>query len=285
MRGWLIENGFLKSAAFDQMYGALENAAARQGISLERRANEMFCPLSDALFLNAPDFVLFFDKDVRLARQMEQRGLPVFNSARSIALCDDKTLTYLALKDAVPMPETILAPLTFTNYGQAAFLDRVGETLKYPYVMKQGCGSFGREVYLVESAAQARAILAPLGERPVLFQRFVRESFGRDARLYIVGGRCVAAMERENLSGDFRANIAGGGRAKKHVPTDEEIKVALTAARALGLTFAGVDLLFSENGPLLCEVNSNAHFTALRELTGIDPGDAIFEEIRRQCKA
>lgn len=285
MRGLLVVNGFLHSDAFERMYAALFCAAEKAGIALKVTTNDALCPLDEAAPLNEIDYVLFWDKDVRLAAALERRGLKVFNSAKSIALCDDKTLTYLSLSGVVRMPETILSPLSFSGYGNADFLRRVGDRLSYPYVLKEGCGSFGRQVYLIRDFDAARALLDQIGERPILFQRFVGESAGRDARLYVVGGRCVAAIQRINETGDFRANIAGGGRAEKYAPSGEELDMALTAVRALGLVFAGVDILFSKDGPLLCEVNSNAHFTALSEATGARPAEDIMEEIKRQCAA
>ena len=285
LHGWLIGNGFMKSAAFERLYAVLESAAKACGVLLTRRYNDEFCPFSGALFDAAPDFVLFWDKDVRLARQMEKQGLRLFNSAESIALCDDKTLTYLALQGAVPMPETILAPLTFTDYGAGDFLDRVAECLSYPYVMKEGLGSFGQQVYLIHEKSEALTLLNRIGEKPVLFQKFIRESAGCDVRVYVVGGRCTAAMERRSPTGDFRANIGGGGTAFQHALSAEEERIALLSAKRLGLTFGGVDLLMSENGPLLCEVNSNAHFAALSALTGVNPAINILEEVKRQCAA
>lgn len=285
LHGWLIGNGFMKSAAFERLYAALETAASERGVLLTRRFNDEFCPFSGAPLQDAPDFVLFWDKDVRLARQMERQGLRLFNSAESIALCDDKTLTYLALQGAVPMPDTILAPLTFTDYGAGRFLDRVAERLSYPYVMKEGLGSFGQQVYLIRKKEEALALLNRIGEKPVLFQKFIRESAGRDVRVYVVGGRCIASMERHSLTGDFRANIGGGGTAFPHALSAEEERLALLCAERLGLTFGGVDLLFSKQGPLLCEVNSNAHFTALSALTGVNPADEIIQEVKRQCAA
>ncbi len=114
----------------------------------------------------------------------------------------------------------------------------------------------------------------------MLFQRFIKESAGRDLRLYVVGGRVVAAMERVNHSGDFRANIAGGGSARPHKVSAQEEELALLACRHLGLDFGGIDLLQSKDGPVLCEVNSNAHFQALRELSGVDPADHILSLIK-----
>ncbi len=284
MQGLLIRNGFLQSASFTTMYDALCRAAEKKKVKLIAKTNDAFCPFIEDDALQNMDFVLFWDKDVALATQFENKGLKVFNSANSIRLCDDKTLSYLSLDGCVPQPKSIVAPLTFSDYTNTNFLDDVAAYLGYPYVIKQGCGSFGQQVHLVYTKQEAQSIVAKMAPSSMLFQAFIAHSFGRDVRLYMVGNACVAAMQRKNLMGDFRANIFAGASAQVYVPTKEEVLIAQTAVKKLGLTFAGVDLLFSEQGPVLCEVNSNAHFTALEKSTGVDVAGCIFEEISRLCK-
>lgn len=285
MKGILVVNAFWKSASMDRMEALLCCAAARMGIELVVRTNaDLLCALPPLRPLQGEeaDFYLFWDKDVRLALQLEQSGGRVFNSARSIALCDDKTLTHLALcRAGLPMPQTILCPQTFPSVGypESDFLAQVGMALTYPLVIKEGCGSFGQQVYLAQSEADARAIIAQAAGTPLLFQQFIGESAGRDIRLYMVGGQCVAAMRRVNET-DFRANIQNGGHAESYSPTAEEIYLASEACRALALNFAGVDLLHSQDGPLLCEVNSNAHFTALSDLTHVNVAEKILAHIQ-----
>lgn len=283
MRGLMVVNGFFKSAVFDALYADLFRSAEKCGIKLIRMTNEALCPIDERLIPDGTKFVLYWDKDVRLARQLEMTGLPVFNTPKAIQLCDDKTLTYLALRGVCPMPETILSPLSFFDYDTTDFLDRVAERLTYPYVMKEGHGSFGAQVYLIHKKEEALQVLKKIGERPALFQKYIAESAGRDIRIYVVGKQCIAAMERYSLDGDFRANIGRGGGAKTHVVTKEEERIALQAVEKLDLAFAGVDLLTSKDGPLLCEVNSNAHFAGLARVTGICPSDAIMAEIKAQC--
>ncbi|MPN39908.1 Ribosomal protein S6--L-glutamate ligase [bioreactor metagenome] len=82
-------------------------------------------------------------------------------------------------------------------------------------MIKAGCGSFGAQVFLAHTVDEAAQRVRAMAGEPVLFQRFIRESAGRDLRLYVVGGRVIAAMERVNLAGDFRANIASGGSANR----------------------------------------------------------------------
>ena len=274
----LIENGFLRTAPFLRIYEAFEYAAEKLGYSLTRVTNDMLCPLPDQL--PGTDAVLFWDKDVRLASQLERRGLPVFNGSRAIAVCDDKTLTWLSLLEQVPMPETVLAPMAYGQIADTGFLERIEARLGFPYVLKEGIGSFGQQVYLINSREEALACLKAAGERPVLFQRFVQEANGTDKRVYVVGGRCVAAMRRHAPPGDFRSNIGNGGTAEACNITPEEERVALRASRAFGLQFAGVDLLPSVQGPVVCEVNSNAHFTALSRIANVDIAREILIGLR-----
>ena len=286
MKGILIKNAFWKSASMQEMEALLCCAANRLKIDLQVYTNGDFLfslpTLSPLQAAADADFILFWDKDTRLARQLELAGHRLFNSASAIALCDDKTLTHLTLaQEKLPTPDTILVPATFpaAGYPDTGFLSRAGDYLSYPMVIKEGCGSFGQQVYLAQNEQQAQCILTAKAGSPLLLQRYIRESRGRDIRLYMVGGQCIAAMERIN-DADFRANIQIGGSALPYQPTPEEIALAARACRVLGLTFAGVDILHSTEGPLLCEVNSNAHFSALEKLTQADIAGAILHHIQ-----
>lgn len=275
-----IRNAFLNTSSFLSIQQDMEEAAVKQGFLFDCRTNADFVPPS--ALENLPPVALFWDKDIRLAKLLEHSCLRLLNPAQSIEVCDDKTLTYLSLKDLLPMPQTLLCPKTFEGlgYGQMEFLDQAALTLGLPFVIKEGYGSYGSQVYLVHSVAEAKKLLSMLNPVPILFQKFVQESAGRDVRAYVVNGQVVAAMERINLSGDFRANIADGGRGLPYALSKEEEEIALQACRLLNLDFAGVDLLFSKDGPLLCEVNSNAHFEALKTVTGLNPADSIAKMIR-----
>lgn len=281
MQGYLITNAFMRQGSFARMREALLDAAERQGITLIPRTNTDFVR---GIVPNEAQFALFYDKDIRLAQRLEAAGLPVFNSAQAIALCDDKTLTCLALEKAsVAQPEYVLFPHTFpgVGYGDMQFVKEAGDLLGWPLVIKEGCGSFGQQVYLAHNEAEARRIAADIGAKPALFQRFIAESAGRDLRLYVVNSQTIAAIVRENRHGDFRANIENGGDARAYRPTAEECALAAQACKALSLDFAGVDILQTKNGPVICEVNSNAHFLGLHAATGVNPADHILDFIRR----
>ncbi len=152
-------------------------------------------------------------------------------------------------------------------------------------VVNEAFGSFGQQGYLCRTPEEAREQLQRIGGKKVIFQEFIESSFGRDLRLNVVGGRVIAAMMRFNEHGDFRANISNGGSMKPHSPTPAEEALAVRTAKLLGLDFCGVDLLFGRDGaPILCEVNSNAHFKSIFDCTGVDAADLIMAHIAASCK-
>jgi RimK family alpha-L-glutamate ligase len=278
---WLVVNAFLRGSSFAGMQEALVQAAEEAGIDMKIKTNADFIA-RDSL-INPPATALFFDKDIRLAKRMELSGMRLFNSAHAIAVCDDKTLTSLVLEQAgLPQPETILCPTSYPGigFGEGEFLDEVIHVLGLPLVVKEGKGSFGQQVYLAHSKDEILAIFERAGHCELLFQRFISESAGSDLRLYVVGKQIVAAIRRVNTQGDFRANLENGASAFPHTPTAAQEALALAASAACGTDFAGVDLLQSNDGPLVCEVNSNAHFLGLMRVTGINPAKAIMKQIK-----
>lgn len=281
MRGYLITNAFMRGGSFEKMRKLFMDAAQKAGVELLSRTN------ADFVRGEMPDdcaFALFYDKDIRLAQKLEMQGIRVFNSASAIALCDDKTLTHLQLERAnLPQPRYILCPMTFpgVGYGDMRFVEEAGEKLGWPMVIKEGCGSFGQQVYLAHNIMEAKEMIARIGAGPILFQQFISECAGRDERLFVVGDKVIAAIRRESRNGDFRANIENGGFPAAYQPTKAECDLAVAACRALGLDFAGVDILPAKDGPLLCEVNSNAHFAGLMHVTGVNPAEHIISYIRR----
>lgn len=269
MNGILVVNHFLNQNKYNILHSHLLASAKKSGIHLFLKTNLELAAKSEKA-----DFVLFWDKDINLAARLEKEGFPVFNSAESIALCDDKAKTYLTLLNKVKQPKTIIAPKTFFKADFSEFAEEAAEILGLPLVFKECFGSFGEQVYLCRTKEE---IISRITERPFLLQEYIEASAGCDIRLEVVGGRVVAAMERYNEQ-DFRANITNGGNMKPYNPTKSEIQTALTACHELGLTFGGVDIL---KGNILCEVNSNAHIMNIMECTGIDIAPLIFDEIRK----
>ena len=109
-------------------------------------------------------------------------------------------------------------------------------------------------------------------------QEFIKESCGRDVRVNVVGGKVVSAMERYNEN-DFRSNITNGGSMRRVSLSEEMANAAIKATEAIGLDFAGVDVLFGKDGPIVCEVNSNPHFKSSLECTGVDMSELIMDYV------
>jgi RimK family alpha-L-glutamate ligase len=302
MTGWLVVNEFLHSNKFNEIHNWLLKAAEKQGIQMLLKTNaELLVDLSakcvDSFHKSLlgdeekqnlkdgqdADFILFWDKDVRLAYYLEQLGYPVFNSSKAIGICDDKSLTHLTLMNSgLIMPRTIVSPMTFANIGYTnyAFLEEVAKRIQFPMVVKECFGSFGQQVYLVHHMVELKEKLLQIGAKPVLFQEFIASSFGRDIRLQVVGDKVVASMYRYSENGDFRANLSIGGKMKAYTPTREQCDIALRCCKMIGLDFAGVDLLFGENEePVVCEINSNAHFKNIYDCTGVNAADEIISHI------
>ncbi len=284
MLGWLIVNSFVETAKFHELYDFLCKAASEQGITLEIKASaDLLCDTESNFegFL-LPDFVLFWDKDIYLAKRLEKAGVRLFNTAEAVEICDNKILTGLALIGKVKMPKTIIAPKTFEGVGYCnkSFLKDAVSQLGLPVIIKEAYGSFGQQVYLAKTCEEAETIIDSLGHKDFLIQEFIQTSEGRDVRVNVVGGKAVCAMMRYNDS-DFRSNITNGGKMKPYSLTKEQERVAVNACRAIGLDFAGVDLLFGQNDePIVCEVNSNPHFKTSYECTGVDMSREIIKYIR-----
>lgn len=150
--------------------------------------------------------------------------------------------------------------------------------------MKEAYGSFGKQVYLVRNRAEAETLVKSFGAKDFLMQKFVETSCGRDVRINVVGEKVVSAMYRHNEN-DFRSNVTNGGKAENYLPTEEQKAAAIAAAKALGLDFCGVDVLFGEGGePVIAEVNSNPHFKSTFDCTGIDMSEQILSYVKEQLK-
>ncbi len=286
MNGLLIVNNFLENKKSNDMNSLLTDSARKLGISLDVKKSGEIPHNLDYVKNIGFDFILFWDKDVFLAEMLEKCGYKVFNSSSAIFSCDNKAYTYLNLhSNGVRIPKTFVAPLTYEGVGycRKEFADTAAGILGYPLVIKELYGSFGQQVYLVQNSEEMHDLIGKLGYKGFLMQEFMACSSGRDVRINVVGNRVVASMLRYNEKGDFRSNISNGGSMMKYDPSEEQKDMALKACRALGLDFAGVDVMFGQNGePVICEVNSNPHFKSTLDCTGVDMSFEILKYIKEK---
>ena len=206
MKAWLIVNAFLQREKFDEIHRWLCEAGRRKNVDISIKTNKELLSLCTngglhiLPMLASVDFVLFWDKDVLLAKTLEALGVKVFNSSHAIQVCDDKTLTHFYLaKEQIPMPKTIFAPMTYANIGYTSldFVTVAIEQLGLPVVIKESFGSFGQQVYLAKTKEEVFSFVKKLEGKSFLFQEYIAASNGRDVRLQVVGNQVVAAMERK----------------------------------------------------------------------------------------
>ena len=201
-------------------------------------------------------------------------GTPVINRAKPIATARHKfhSLRILA-QHGLPVPPSL-------TVGSTTFLENaVAEIGNYPFVVKPFYGTHGRAVMLLDtptSLTSAVDALCDLHQDHVI-QSFITDAGGVDIRALIVGGELIAAMKRSAPPGEFRANIHKGASGEALSLPDEYTRLAIEATAALELEIAGVDLLETNDGPVVLEVNPSPGFEELETVTGINIADAIIE--------
>ncbi len=215
-----------------------------------------------------------------IVRQFEMQG--VFTTASSIAITRsrDKLRTMqLMARAGVGIPKTVFARET------ADLEDVIAQAGGAPLIIKVARGTHGNGVVLAETKKAAEAVMQAFYVEGVNFvvQEFVEESAGTDIRVFVVGGKVVASYKRQSLDDDFRSNIHQGGEGTAVKLTDEERKTAQKAAKALGLPICGVDMMRSERGPLVLEVNPSPGFN-IEKVTGRNVAAQIIEYIEQNAK-
>ena len=291
MRGIVIINGYPNGEKFFRQGERIRAALQAEGIECDLMKNGEACALLSesgevqTSLAEQYDFAVYLDKDKYLGRMLESAGLRLFNSARAIETCDDKMLTYLALKNSgLRLARTIPAPLCYTKGAKPSesFLHEVAEKLGFPLVVKKSFGSFGAGVQLVHGMPELQKAAKECLYEPHFFQEYISASCGRDIRVIVVGGSAIGCMERVAQAGEFRSNIELGGAGRKITPPQSYLLAAEQAAKTLGLDYCGVDLLETADGPVVCEVNSNAFFEGFENVTGIDVAAAYAKHIARK---
>jgi ribosomal protein S6--L-glutamate ligase len=219
-----------------------------------------------------------------IVRQFEMQGVFTTTSSISIVRARDKLRSIQLLSRAgIGIPKTIF------SRGITDIDDVMEELEGPPIIIKLARGTHGRGVVLAETRKAARSVLQGFylmddDGTNILLQEFIEESAGTDIRAFIVGSQVVASMKRESTTDDFRSNLHQGAEGKSIKLTDEEEKVAIKAARAMGLSIGGVDLMRSNRGPLVLEVNASPGF-GIEKVTGRNVAEKIIDYVEHNAKA
>ena len=288
MRGIILINAYSEMKEALHCAQRLKAELEERGVPADIKRNDLYAVTVDGQ-LNCKlgyDFCIYLDKDKYVLQGIEKAGIPLFNSFSAIEVCDDKMTTALALAgQGIKMPLTLPAPLCYDSGAEITEeeLDKIEGALGYPLIVKRSYGSCGAGVYLVKNRAALKKICGELKCEPHLYQKYLKESFGRDIRVLLIGGKVFGAILRRSHE-DFRANIALGGSATAYELPREAEEMCERAASILGLDYCGIDLLFGEDGFYLCEVNSNAFFGGFERATGKNVAGAYADYILSKIK-
>ena len=216
-----------------------------------------------------------------VVRQFEMQG--VYTSAASVAITrarDKLRAAQILAKYDIDTPKTLVSRNT-------SDIDDLLEHIVLTVIIKLATGTHGNGVILADTRKAAKSALQAFylyneDGTNILLQEFIKESAGTDIRSFVVGNRVVASMQRDSLDDDFRSNLHQGGLGTAVKLTDAEKKVAVKAARAMGLHICGVDLMRSARGPLVLEVNASPGF-GIDKVTGRDVASKIIEYIEHNA--
>ncbi len=215
-----------------------------------------------------------------VVRQFEVMGVFSMNESQAISRSRDKLrcLQILA-REGIGLPVTGFAHATQDIDG---LIEIVGGA---PLVIKLLEGTQGIGVVLAETYQAAKSVIEAFRnlDANILVQEYIKEAQGADIRCFVVSGKVIAAMKRQGAKGEFRSNLHRGGQAEQIRLTPEERSTAVRAAKAMGLRVAGVDLLRSNHGPVVVEVNSSPGLEGIETVTGIDVAGKIIEFIEKNA--
>jgi ribosomal protein S6--L-glutamate ligase len=214
-------------------------------------------------------------------RQFEMMGVYPLNESVAIGRSRDKLrCLQLLSRKGIGLPVTAFAHAT--NQPDD-LIDMIGDA---PLVIKLLEGTQGIGVMLAETRSSARSMIEAFGglEANILVQEFIKEAGGTDIRAIVIGGKVVAAMQRKGAADEFRSNLHRGGKASAIKITPEERSTAVRAAKTLGLNVCGVDMLRSNHGPVVMEVNSTPGLEGIEAATGKDIAGMVIEFLEGNAK-
>lgn len=211
-----------------------------------------------------------------VVRHFQLMGTPVLNTPEGIINSRDKfrSLQILAQSN-IPIPKTF-----FSN--DLYYAERiVAKHLGFPFVMKVLEGTQGQGVFLVHNEEEAEHLINEHVRKRtrIILQEFISEFSGKDIRVIVVNGKIIAAMMRIAKEGDFRSNIHAGGRGEIVELSEQEKEMSIRSVQVLGLDYAGVDILRSQNGSLVIEVNSSPGFEGIEGVTKIPVAQALIDSL------
>ncbi len=292
MRGWMIFKRMEDPEPYE--IRRFREVAEERGIELRIISPEQFdlivtrddrkSILIDGAYEPLPQFLLprmgagttYFA--LAVIRHLERLGVHTFNSSQSIEVVKDKLYTQQILAESdLPVPKTMLVKYPVN-------VELVDRQVGFPVVVKTISGSHGNGVFLCEKKANFKDLMELISAtKPnvnIILQEFIARSCGRDIRVFVIGGRVVACMERMARDESFKANFSRGGEVRAYEINPEIEWLATESAEILNLDIAGIDLLFDGDHFKICEVNSSPEFQGIESCCGVSIPDEIYNFIK-----
>lgn len=253
-------------------------------LSLDEKHPDIFykgekLPKYDAIIPRIANYMTRYGSAI--VRQFEMQGVWSASSSIAIVRARDKLRSQQILtKAGIDTPKTLVSRNT-------ADIDDLVEQIGLPMIIKLATSTHGNGVVLAETRKAAKSTLQAFylydeDGTNIMLQEYIKESAGTDIRAFVVGSRVVASMKRQSLDDDFRSNIHKGGEGTSIKLTPEEKRIAVKAARAMGLHIAGVDLMRSNRGPLVLEVNASPGF-GIEKITRRNVAEKIIDYVEHNA--
>jgi RimK family alpha-L-glutamate ligase len=223
--------------------------------------------------LELPDFIIMRGYEFMLSNHFETIGIPVINTYQSMFLSLNKMLTHQILTS-----KNIKTPKTIFNFNhEYNYVNLADFFQNNKFIVKAIDGSKGENVYLVNNQTELETAVKNCNNNCIV-QQFIETSFGKDIRAWVIGNKVVASVLRYSET-SFISNFSQGGKVAVFEMTKEIENLAVFSAKSLGLEFAGVDILFDNNGYTVCEINGNAGFRSISSISNENIPYKLFEYI------
>lgn len=233
------------------------------------------------VILVRPGFTSDPSINASIIKQFQLAGFYVLNGYIGVFRAKNKIRTLQMLDHFdIPVPKTLVVKDLET-------LQDAAQEFKFPVIVKTIFGTHGRGVFLAESKRSLGPIVEYIVARekgPVSLQEYIREAKGQDLRIFVLGKKVVAAMERVAKSGEFRANFHKGGSVTVADLSPEEKKIAIKATQIMGLDVSGVDILRTKTGPKIIEVNSNPGLEGITKASGVNVAEKMVDFIEKRVE-
>ncbi|GAA0176647.1 RimK family alpha-L-glutamate ligase [Clostridium sediminicola] len=295
IKGWILHKPFKERLSQDSYENKrFIEEAEKHGITMEVLSPEDLDLIvtkdgKKSIFLRGetvdlPNFVLprmgshttYFS--LAVLRHLEKLGIYIVNSPNSIETVKDKLYTQQILAASnLPFPKTMLAKFPINN-------DLVEKHIGFPAIIKTIHGSQGSGVFLSNDKNNFEDLMQLINctntNMNIIIQEFVQDSYGKDLRVLVIGGRAIGCMERRSGKGNFKANYSQGGSVQNYELNNIISWIAMESAKVLSLDIAGIDLLFDGENYKICEANSAPGFEGFESATEINVAKEIFDYIK-----